>query len=143
MTTVAAPAVVLGNSGKIWEAPTLLPCLAAAAVALACPEIGWLAQCLSQAPMPEGWRRLTEEEHQELGFVAWYANVETAEVSNEPPMLQEFCRLAKYALHARTDASSLDAASAWVRRMRDEALAEVKGASKGWTGPHFDPASGS
>lgn len=103
-----------------------------------CPELGWLAQCAANAPLPAGWQKCSDAGQCSQAFF----NSETSEVQDALPNMSDFVRLGRLAMHARQKPAEAGRAVAWVNEARDDALRQAWHAQEGWSGPHMDTSSG-
>lgn len=103
-----------------------------------CPELGWLAQCAANAPLPAGWQKCSDAGQPSYGFF----NTETSEIQEALPNMSQFVTLGRLAMHARQRPADAGLARTWVNAARDDAQRQSWHAQEGWTGPHTDTATG-
>jgi len=112
-----------------------------AAATSACPEITWLAQCALLCPLQVGWRQCPAEKDAAGSTPALYACELTGEVSEQPPHLARFSKLARLLLHAVTHPSESHTAAAWLKVEIEDAHSECLRLQESWC-RSLDPSNG-
>eukprot|EP00930_Biecheleria_cincta_P077210 TRINITY_DN6448_c0_g1_i2.p1 TRINITY_DN6448_c0_g1~~TRINITY_DN6448_c0_g1_i2.p1 ORF type:complete len:753 (-),score=121.72 TRINITY_DN6448_c0_g1_i2:25-2283(-) len=99
-----------------------------------CPEIQWLAECASRCPLAPGWSKIE-------GDTISYAFEGSDDLCGDPPVLQQFARMAWYVLKSHTHPGSAENAATSISGIAHDAVRQARQLSRYWTGPHFDSST--
>eukprot|EP00930_Biecheleria_cincta_P000955 TRINITY_DN102133_c0_g1_i1.p1 TRINITY_DN102133_c0_g1~~TRINITY_DN102133_c0_g1_i1.p1 ORF type:complete len:520 (+),score=85.31 TRINITY_DN102133_c0_g1_i1:46-1605(+) len=107
-----------------------------------CPEVQWLAECAGRCPLSAGWREVWMRREETACLEVAYVCDDQGAVSELPPQLHSFVRLAWCVVHARLQPDTSAAMASHIREMVEASYTQVRILGARWTGPHLDPGTG-
>ncbi|CAE7823559.1 pgk-1 [Symbiodinium sp. CCMP2592] len=106
----------------------------------ACAEVGWLAECILQCPLPANWRKVWRPRKDGCLREPVYVGPEGI-FSDTPPQLSHFVSLAWCVIWARLRPTCAEQMAKHLGSKTKDLGRKVRSLRECWTGPLLDPAS--